>query len=281
MVRYRLLLARRGAYRFGRVLVRSSYPFGLIRRSVEHEMPGTLLVFPRLGTLMSRWYALVRDVGHDSSGARRQTFAAGDFYGLRDYRSGDTRRHIHWRTSARRGKLMVRQFERAVHQDVALYIDLWQPDLSTDEDREYVERAVSFAATLIHERCRRDGCRIWLAIAGANAAPLEGTASAWLVREAMSRLACAAPTSREFDHYRCATSLAQSPRHAMHVVVTSRHEAPMAADVAASAAGPVRSGSNERLVMICSRDSSFEEMFQMDAPAPASVVHNSMASVQR
>ena len=67
---------------------------------------------------------------------------------------------------------MVRQFERAVHRDVALIVDLWQPVHASDEDRDHVERAVSFAATLIDGLCRRGGCRIWLGIAGAGTAPL-------------------------------------------------------------------------------------------------------------
>ena len=263
-VRYRLLLAQRGEYRFGPVLVRSSFPFGLIRRSVLHELPGTLLVLPRLGLLSSRWRSLVRDVAHDASGARRQTFAAGDFYGLRDYRSGDTRRHIHWRTSARRGKLMVRQFERGLHQDVAVYVDLWQPDRTTDADREHVERVVSFAATLIHDLYRREGCRVWLAIAGAAEPPLEGTASTWLVREAMIRLARAKPSSQGFDHRRFTMTMAQSPRQAMQVVVTSRKNTATAADLLLSAAAPGQYGSSERLVFIRSRDSSLEEMFELD-----------------
>jgi uncharacterized protein (DUF58 family) len=263
-VRYRLLLARRGEYRFGPVLVRSAFPFGLIRRSVQHELPGTLLVFPQLGLLTARWSALVHNVTRDTSGARRQTFAAGDFYGLRDYRSGDTRRHIHWRTSARRGKLMVRQFERGLHQDVAVYVDLWQPDRPTDADREHVERVISFAATLIHDLYRREGCRVWLAIAGADEPPLEGTVSTWLLQEAMTRLARAKPSSHDFDHRRYTIALAQSPRQAMQVVVTSRKETTSAADLVRSTAASGEYGSTERLAFIRSRDSSLEEMFELD-----------------
>ncbi|MEX2137992.1 MAG: DUF58 domain-containing protein [Pirellulales bacterium] len=270
VVRYRLVPARRGEYRFGPLLVRSSFPFGLIRRTVEHELPGTLLVFPRLGALTARFSALVRDAAHDTSGARRQTYGAGDFYGLRDYRSGDSRRHIHWRTSARRGKLMVRQFERAVHHDVAVYVDLWQPSEPSDEDREHVERAVSFAATLVQDLCRRDGCRVWLAIAAAAAAPLEGVASAWLVREAMSRLACAEPSSRSFDRDRWTSSVAQAPRRAMPVLVTSRKQTPTVADLTRLAAAPGQRSSAERLVCVSTRDAAFGEVFRLDAPTPLS-----------
>jgi uncharacterized protein (DUF58 family) len=262
-VRYRLCLWRRGEYRFGPLLVQSSYPFGLVRRTVRRELPGTLLVFPRLGALTARWSALVRDAVHDTAGARRQTFAAGDFYGLRDYRSGDARRHIHWRTSARRGNLMVRQFERALHQEVAIYVDLWQPTQATDADQEYIERAVSFAATLIHDLCRRDGCRAWMAIAGTAETPLEGYASTWLAREAMTRLACAEATPRSLDLPQWTSSIAQSPQQAIRVFVTSRHAPSSAAELTRLFAAPGRRGSSERLVVVCSRDPTFDEVFQL------------------
>jgi len=238
----------------------------LIRRTVEHELPATLLVFPRLGSLTAKFSALVRDAAHETSGERRQTYTSGDFYGLRDYRSGDSRRHIHWRTSARRGKLMVRQFERAVHHDVAVYVDLWQPAPTTDEDREHVERAVSFAATLVHDLCRRDGCRVWLAIAGEAASPLEGAASTWLAREAMVRLTCAEPSVRNFDRDAWTSALAQAPRQATCVLVTSRKEAPAVADVARFASAPGQRSSAERLVCVCTQDVAFNEVFQIDAP---------------
>ena len=273
-VRYRLVPGRRGEYRFGPIQVKSAFPFGLVRRTVEHELPGTLLVLPRLGSLTARFSALVRDAAHDTAGERRQTYSAGDFYGLRDYRSGDSRRHIHWRTSARRGKLMVRQFERSVHHDVAVYVDLWQPDRPTDDDREHVERAVSFAATLVHDLGRRDGCRIWLAIAGATAPPLAGAASAWLVREALARLACAEAASRSFDRDHWTKSLAQAPREAMRVLVTSRKETRAAVELMRATAGSGQRVSAERLICVCSREAAFDEMFQM---APSGLIGSASA----
>jgi uncharacterized protein (DUF58 family) len=213
-VRYRLLLGHRGEYRFGPVQLRTAFPFGLVRRTVEHELPASLVVFPREGTLMRRWTALSHQA-HESVSERRPSRSSGDFYGLRDYRSGDGRRHIHWRTSARRGKLTVRQFERPVHHDTAIYLDLWQPDRATDDDRQAVETAVSFAATLIGELCRRQGCRIWLVEADspsrhalgvlvtsrAGSPTLDATAIEQAENRAAGRTVCFSSRSRELAEF--------------------------------------------------------------------------------
>ena len=82
-----------------------------------------------------------------------------EYHGLRDYRSGDSPRWIHWRTSARRGELMVKEFEQQNEQDLAILIDPWLPRTkAAAEQREALEEAISFAATLcLLETCRRPG----------------------------------------------------------------------------------------------------------------------------
>jgi uncharacterized protein (DUF58 family) len=265
-VHYRLILDRRGQYSFGPLQVRSSYPFGLVRRTVEHDLPGTLLVFPRLGVLTAAWSALFQQAAHGAERQRRQSYAAGDFYGLRDYRSGDSRRHIHWRTSARRGNLMVRLFERALHQDVAICLDLWQPNQRGDEDRAHVERAISFAATLVNHLCRRGGCDIWLSIAAAHEPPLQGAASSSLAREALTRLARAEAPDHDVSQSICISALAQAPRRAMRVLLTTRAAAGQAALSSQIAAENGDNGAHGRLVVVSTRDATFADLFRVAAP---------------
>jgi uncharacterized protein (DUF58 family) len=265
-VRYRLVLARRGEYHFGPLQVKTSYPFGLIRCTIEHDLPGALLVFPRLGVLTAAWTALFQQAAHGAQRQRRQSYAAGDFYGLRDYRSGDSRRHIHWRTSARRGNLMVRQFERALHQDVAIYLDLWQPAQPTESDREHVERAVSFADTLVHLLCRRGGCHIWISMAGAAQTPLEGVASSALSREAMARLARAEASGRNSDQERDLAAFALAPRRATRVVLTTRASITQAIPSSPAGADSGDHPLQGRLVTISTRQGAFDELFHFDGP---------------
>ena len=89
---------------------------------------------------------------HDRT-ARQQ-----EYHGLRDYRPGDSPRWIHWRTTARVGEPMVKEFEQQTEQDLAVLLDPWLPRAgATPEQREAVEDAIRFAATVCLEACRRPG----------------------------------------------------------------------------------------------------------------------------
>src|SRR6185295_19477883 len=90
-----------------------------------------------------------------ATGARRWAGVQdGDFYGLREWRAGDARNRIHWRTSARRRSLTVRQYERRHDACLLVIVELWEPDKPTDADRLRTEAVASFAATVFAEACR-------------------------------------------------------------------------------------------------------------------------------
>jgi len=104
---YRLPTARRGEIAVGPLLVLSCDPLGLFRRVRVYGEPGTLLVRPRtapLPVLPSGRVASLEGPTSDTAPSGTVTFHA-----LREYVLGDDLRHIHWRTTARTGTLMVRQ----------------------------------------------------------------------------------------------------------------------------------------------------------------------------
>ena len=104
---YRLPTARRGEIPVGPLLLRSGDPLGLFRRVRVYGEPGTLLVRPRtapLPVLPSGRAASLEGPTSDTAPSGTVTFHA-----LREYVIGDDLRHIHWRTTARTGTLMVRQ----------------------------------------------------------------------------------------------------------------------------------------------------------------------------
>jgi len=180
----------RGMYRFGPLRITSRFPLGLIQGTVTFEQYDTLVVLPRLGVLNRRWEELHRDAVLGSRSTQRQPgLIEGDFYGLRDWRSGDARRWIHWRTSARRGTLVVRQFEQPRSQDMAILVDLWQPSDADSQARENVELTISLVATVIADLCRRRNGRILLGIAGAKPQAFQGPASSGFMQEIMEQLA--------------------------------------------------------------------------------------------
>jgi len=195
---YRGRLPHRGRYRFGPMGISTRFPFGLFLRRRQLKETDTLVVAPRLGRLARGWIARHHE---DFEGAqrepRRHSRTTGDFFGVRDWRSGDSRRWIHWRSSARHGALVVRQFERHRNSDVAVVVDLWQPGAPASDDLDNVEMAVSFAATVVADLCRRGGGNLLLAVSGDRPESMGGPASVALMQGAMERLAVAETSSED------------------------------------------------------------------------------------
>ena len=188
---YRGRLTRRGRYQLGPLRLSTRFPFGLFCRTVSLGQTDTLIVFPRLGRLTRRWATRHREAFAGTHRRERRHGPEGDFYGVRDWRAGDSRRWIHWRSSARLGKLVVRQFEQPRNRDVAVLVDLWQPKRPGPEHLENVELAVSFAATVVADLCRKGGSNLLLGTTGPQPQCIGGPASVALLQELMERLAVA------------------------------------------------------------------------------------------
>jgi uncharacterized protein (DUF58 family) len=198
-----ITLQRRGRYSWGALVARSGYPLGLIEWRQVLAADEEVIVFPALGWLhRGRFLRHLRGLASPSSHlpARRRPrihpAAQAEFHGLRSYRTGDSPRLIHWRTSARRGELMVREFEDEPSDNLLLVVD---PTLPAESDyagvplREQFEEAISLAATLCWEWCRRRGDHLVLAAAGPRPvvqAGLTGPTQARRVLECLAALEC-------------------------------------------------------------------------------------------
>jgi uncharacterized protein (DUF58 family) len=179
---YRGALTRRGRYRFGPLRLTTRFPFGLFSRTITVGPVETLTILPRLGKLTRVWNARQLEAIAGADRRRRRPGTEGDFYGVREWRQGDSQRLIHWRGFARRGTPVVRQFERPQSRDAAVLLDLWQPPTPTDSELDTVELAVSFAGTLLADLCRSGGCNVYLGLSGpahsgASPAPADSTPS--------------------------------------------------------------------------------------------------------
>ncbi|OJW20840.1 MAG: hypothetical protein BGO49_28930 [Planctomycetales bacterium 71-10] len=188
---------RRGNYRFQNLDLGTRAPFGIVERRVTVPLPESLFVYPRIGRLTRRWFQLQRQTSENRLGRRHDRSAQQEeYHGLRDYRSGDSPRWIHWRTSARRGELMVKEFEQQNEQDLAILIDPWLPRTKVPpEQREAVEQAISFAATVCLETCRRQGRRLVLGWTGPAPGVIQGPASVKLLHELLEQLAVLRPVN--------------------------------------------------------------------------------------
>jgi uncharacterized protein (DUF58 family) len=167
-------IARRGAYALKPLAISTGFPLALVHVTKRLREPNQLVVFPRLGQL--RRAGLRRFLGQHSptlgqarAFPRRHPGAQTEFHGLRPFRSGDSPRWIHWRTTARRGTLMVREFEDMPNDHLVLIVDPGMPN------NPLLERLLSFAATICWEWCRQKGDRLALAVTNRAAGVLVGT----------------------------------------------------------------------------------------------------------
>ena len=190
---------RRGRYTWGALRASSGYPFGLVERRMLLVPEEEVLVLPCLGWLhrgrflrhlrnlaIQPQYTPLRHPPHPHPAAQAE------FHGLRSYQSGDSPRLIHWRTSARRGELMIREFEDEPSDNLLLVVD---PTLPAESDycsvplREQFEAAVSLTASICWEWCRRHGDRLVLATATAEPVLLDGLTGPALARRILECLA--------------------------------------------------------------------------------------------
>jgi uncharacterized protein (DUF58 family) len=188
---------KRGKYLFRSLDVVTRSPFGLLERRVTLAQPDQLLVYPTVGKLSRRWHLVRRQASETRRGQRHDRSAQQqEYHGLREYRPGDSPRWIHWRTTARIGKPMVKEFEQQNDQDLALVVDPWLPRTKvTAEQREALEQVIRFAATLCLETCRHQGRRLVLGWTGPTPGVRQGPASVKLLHELLEQLAMMRPAT--------------------------------------------------------------------------------------
>jgi len=134
---------RRGVHPLGPVVVQRRDPLGLLAWSTQTVPVQDLYVRPRLVPVPAIGLGLVSDV--DGVASDRVSMSDLAFHALREYVSGDDLRHIHWRSSAKADRLLVRQFQDSRRNHLTIVLD---SDRAAYASRADYEMAVSVAASL-------------------------------------------------------------------------------------------------------------------------------------
>jgi uncharacterized protein (DUF58 family) len=179
-VAYRFLPGRRGVHRFEQLEVATRAPFGLFEKSRPLDAPAELVVFPRQVVppqLAARALAREGERPEDRIGLGLEV------HSLRDHRAGEDARTIHWRSSARAGRLIAVDREHERKKRVCVLLD--QRGLRGAP----LESAIEHAAGLVGRELEA-GAEVSLAVAGQRLAPGSGEAQ---LRAALRMLALLAP----------------------------------------------------------------------------------------
>lgn len=149
-ISWRVDTQRRGRFLVGPDAIEQADPIGIVRRELLALDKQTILVVPRVFDLHGR----DRTATTDAYGTQDEQRGDEEFHTLREYVVGDERRHIHWRSSARSGTLLVCQNVAPVTHLTVVVLDtdersyLRAGAISATLDEEAFERAVDWAASL-------------------------------------------------------------------------------------------------------------------------------------
>ncbi len=120
-VTYPVRTTQRGRWPLGPLVVSRTDVFGVVRARTSLGRESEVAVWPAVTALPAPSDVLVGEPDRVALGARTPST---DDANLRDYREGDDLRRVHWRSSARRGALLVRSDERAGMRPVTVLVDL-------------------------------------------------------------------------------------------------------------------------------------------------------------
>lgn len=141
----------RGVHAVGPVTYERTDPIGLVMRRIETGAPVEMFVAPRVTDLSLFAGGLTNDL----DGATSQLLSMSDlaFHALREYVPGDDLRHVHWRSSAKAGELLVRQYHETRRGHVTVLVDAARSSYPHQRD---FELAVSVATSIALRAVRDD-----------------------------------------------------------------------------------------------------------------------------
>lgn len=140
---------RRGVIPVGPAKSFRADPIGLLNREVSASAARELIVHPHTTALDPFGSGLLRDL----EGLTSKDLTASDlaFHALREYSPGDDRRYVHWRSSAKAGRLLVRQFQETRRSTICVVVDGRRTTYGSEDE---FETALEAAGSLVMRACR-------------------------------------------------------------------------------------------------------------------------------
>ncbi|MBQ9502319.1 MAG: DUF58 domain-containing protein [Lentisphaeria bacterium] len=184
----RVKAEKRGVYFLEKVCLTSGDPLGLFRKKKCFHLPAQVEIHPRIMPVES--LAAVSKSGGLSDPEGRNQGRAGsgaEFFGVRPYRIGDEVRHIHWKATAAKGRLMVKEFEASAVDQIVILLDTEKRSASREPGGSNFEFLVSCAAS-ITEYLGKKYCHLRFAAAGKDGSLLHLTGDASSVRKKIERV---------------------------------------------------------------------------------------------
>ncbi len=141
---------RRGLYRMDKLQVTTSFPFGFIKRASDRRLSDAILVLPAMATVDRKLLSMCVSAESHGSHMKPRRGGTDEFYGVKEFRTGENPRFIHWKRSAHTGALVSLELTQVSPPRLQIYLDTrLGAGQRTLEAHAEVERAIAMAASLI------------------------------------------------------------------------------------------------------------------------------------
>ena len=185
-----LLPNKRGAYFLKELLQENCYPYGLWRDVKVHHTEQSFLVYPKYHPLRELDIPVGRKYQPGGLALTSHLGDSTEFLSTREFRLGDPLRHIHWRSWARLGKPIVKEYGEEYFCRLALIVDTALPE---GADENILEQSISLAAA-ITDYLSREEYVIDIFAAGPKLYYLQAGRSLAYLKNILDILACLEPT---------------------------------------------------------------------------------------
>ena len=144
----RLIPQRRGHLRLEGLSFSVTDPFGFCRSYSRVRAPQSILILPRRYLLPPISLGGAKEYQPGGVSLAASVGESEEFMSVREYRRGDPLRHIHWKSTSKTGKLIVKEFQNEYFVRQALILDTFLEEPNSPLFEEAVSVAASFALSL-------------------------------------------------------------------------------------------------------------------------------------
>ncbi len=140
---------KRGEYTLGPLCLRSGFPLGMTtHQRLLPETTASLVVYPKVFPISRLPLTSGRNRPRTGVEAVSKAGGSDEFFGTREYCRGDSPRYIHWPSTARHSKLIVKEFEVRASAEVTILLDLHRRAAVGVGKENTLEYAVKIAASV-------------------------------------------------------------------------------------------------------------------------------------
>ena len=193
---------KRGEYILKPVFAAASFPFGIIKWTCRNRHFQRVMVYPKYEPLNSVQLPVNSRFQREGVSLVSKVGESLEFHGCREFRTGDNPKHIHWPSTARKNRLVVREFQEEYLCRIALIVDTFVPSGKSffrskkGQLNQSFEAALSLTAALSHYLAHGDYI-VDIFAAGSDVYHFKGGRSLAQLDQILDILACLEPNHKE------------------------------------------------------------------------------------